>query len=65
MTAQNTNRQPSHRLYVVKGEGENAHWLPIGAACANKDGNGFSLSLDALPLDGRIVMRAVQEGGAS
>ena len=58
-------RQPSHRLYVVKGEGEQARWIEIGAAWANRDGEGFSIKLDAMPLDGHIVMRApkVKEGG--
>jgi hypothetical protein len=31
--------------------------LEIGAAWPNKDGDGFSLTLDALPVDGRIVLR--------
>jgi len=68
MASQTQNRQPTHRLYVVKGEGESARWIEIGAAWPNRDGNGFSLSLDAAPLDGRIIMRALserEEGGQS
>ncbi len=55
-------RQPSHRLYVVKGEGEQARWIEIGAAWPNKDGNGFSISLDAAPIGGRLVMRGIEGG---
>lgn len=65
MATQNSTR-PTHRLYVVKGEGENAHWTAIGAAWANRDGKGFSLDLDAVPLGGRIAMREIaerEEGG--
>ncbi len=58
---QSTGRKPTHRLYRVVGEGEHASWTPIGAAWPNKDGNGFSLSCDAVPLQGRIVMRAITE----
>jgi hypothetical protein len=54
-------RRPSHRLYRVLGDGEGAIWTPIGAAWPNKDGLGFSITCDAIPLQGRMVMRAIQE----
>lgn len=65
MTTETQSRQPTHRLYAVKGEGKNARWIEIGAAWSNQDGNGFSLKLDAIPVDGRIVMRApkAENGG--
>ncbi|OSZ69558.1 hypothetical protein CAP40_01495 [Sphingomonas sp. IBVSS2] len=60
MTA-SSSKQPSHRLFTVKGEGDNTSWLPIGAAWPNRDGQGFTLILDALPIDGRVVMREIAE----
>ncbi len=65
MTIETQTRQPTHRLYTVKGEGKNARWIEIGAAWANRDGEGFSIRLDVVPLDGHIVMRApkAKEGG--
>jgi len=54
-------RKPTHRLYCVVGVGDAASWTPIGAAWDHKDGQGFSLACDAVPLQGRIVMRAVRE----
>lgn len=54
-------RRPTHRLYRVQGEGSSAVWTIIGAAWPNKDGKGFSISCDAVPLSGRIVMRAISE----
>lgn len=54
-------RKPTHRLYRVVGDGESASWTPIGAAWPNKDGAGFSISCDAVPLAGRIIMRAITE----
>jgi hypothetical protein len=60
-------RKPTHRLYRVFGEGSGAIWTPIGAAWPNRDGKGFNLSCDALPLQGRIVLRIIEaratEGG--
>jgi hypothetical protein len=64
----NTNRQPTHRLYTVKGENESTRWIEIGAAWANKDSKGFTLHFDAMPFDGRVVMREITErenGGQS
>ncbi len=60
-------RKPTHRLYRVQGDGQSAIWTPIGAAWPNKDGLGFSLACEAMPLTGRIVMRKIverAEGGA-
>jgi len=54
-------RKPTHRLYRVTGEGDDAHWTPIGAAWPNKDGMGFSLTCDAVPLQGRLILRAITE----
>lgn len=62
-------RKPTHRLYRVLGDGNSAIWTPIGAAWPNKDGRGFNISCDAVPLTGRIVMRVIieraEEAGAS
>jgi hypothetical protein len=52
-------RKPTHRLYRVIGEGKASSWTPIGAAWPNKEGMGFSISCDAVPLQDRIVMRAI------
>jgi len=54
-------RKPSHRLFRVIGDGRSAIWTPIGAAWPNKDGQGFNVSCDLVPLQGRIVMRTITE----
>ena len=54
-----TGRKPSHRLYRVLGDGDASNWTPIGAAWPHKDGKGFSISCDAVPLQGRIVLRFI------
>jgi len=70
MTKQSTTpgSKPTHRLYSVEGEGKKSRWTEIGSAWPNKDGKGFSLSCEAMPLRGRIVMRTAtskpaQQGG--
>ena len=57
MTTETTN-SPAFILYRVEGNGQNASWTKIGAAWPNRDGKGFNILCDAVPLQGRIVMRA-------
>jgi hypothetical protein len=69
-TGTSAPRKPSHRVFAVtrKREGDKARWDEIGAAWAQKDGKGFNLKLNFLPLNGgEIVIRIAedgQEGGA-
>jgi hypothetical protein len=58
---QTTGAKPTHRIYRVNGTGKSATWREIGAAWPNKDGLGFFITCDAVPLTGRIVMRAATE----
>ena len=57
----NIGRKPTHRLYRVLGDGQDASWTPIGAAWPNKDGKGFNVTCDAVPLTGRLVLRFIGE----
>jgi hypothetical protein len=45
----------------VIGEGDAANWKPLGAAWPHKDGKGFSITCDAMPLKGRMVLRTILE----
>ncbi len=56
MSDTNANR-PNFRLYSVTGDGKAARWTDIGVAWTTRDGKAFTLALNALPLNGRIVMR--------
>lgn len=53
--------RPTHRLYQVTGNGDDAFWREIGAAWPNKDGRGFNISYNVVPLSGRVVMRRIRE----
>lgn len=52
--------KPSHDVIVAttSGEGENTktHYDRIGAAWPTKNGKGFRLKLNALPLDGTVLV---------
>jgi hypothetical protein len=52
------NQQPAYRAYtVIKREGADDFWLAIGAAFMHQDGDGYNIVLQALPIDGKIVLR--------
>lgn len=53
--------KPTHRLFIVVGEGKTAKWSELGAAWPHRDGSGFAITCTAIPLQGRIVMRAITE----
>ncbi len=58
------SQQMAYRAFtVVKREGADDFWLPIGAAFPHQDGEGFNLVLQALPIDGRVVLRTPKEEG--
>ena len=53
-----THQQPTYQAYtVIKREGQDDFWLNVGAAFAHKDGDGFNVVLQAMPIDGKIVLR--------
>jgi hypothetical protein len=55
--SKSTNR-PSHRVYAVIKDGKQSYWRAIGALFEHRDGEGFNLKLDYLPLNGaEIVIR--------
>lgn len=63
MTTNTTNR-PSHFVYAVRkgANGNKGFWTRIGAAWTNHDGEGLSVKLDLIPLDGAdIVIRTPRE----
>jgi uncharacterized protein (UPF0248 family) len=63
------SKRPTHRVYAVRKTGGDAsYWAEIGAAWANKDGKGFNLKLNLMPVsDADIVIREIDaktEAGA-
>ena len=53
---------PAYRAYtVVKREGKEDYWLNLGVAFPHEDGEGFNILLQAMPLDGKLVLRTYKE----
>lgn len=63
MTTETTNR-PTQRVYaIIKKEGESkGTWLEIGAAWPHRDGKGFGVKLNLIPISdaAEIVIRAIE-----
>ena len=60
MAEKSEPRQPTHRAYsVIRREGQDDFWLNLGLVFPHKDGGGFNIMLQALPLDGKIVCREI------
>ena len=57
-----TSNAPSHVAYQVRDrKGAKSIFTRIGAAWPHKDGNGFNIQLDAVPLDGKVTLRVATE----
>ena len=63
-TTENGNKaskRPSYIAYSIRErEGKDSKWTEIGVAFPHKDGKGFDILFDVVPLNGRIAMR-IQE----
>ncbi len=52
---------PTHIAYQVREGSQKSYWTRIGAAWAHRDGKGFNLQLECVPLDGKVTLRIVSE----
>ena len=57
-----SNSRPTHRAFVTRDYQDakgttKTHWTQIGSVWAHKDGKGFDVTLAAVPVDGRLVVR--------
>lgn len=52
-------QQPAFIVYAVtdKEGAEKSYWTRLGAAFEHRDGEGYSIILDALPVNGRLTLR--------
>jgi hypothetical protein len=54
--------KPAYRAYtVIKRDDKDDYWLNVGACYPHDDGDGFNLLLNALPVDGKLVLRTYKE----
>jgi len=62
MSDHNERQRPSFTAYQVKTDrDEKSHFTKVGAAFPHKDGKGHTVTLDAVPVDGKIVLRSAKE----
>lgn len=54
-----TATRPTHHVFVADGEGKDYFRTRIGAAWQHAYGQGFRMTLNAIPLDGRVVVPRV------
>jgi hypothetical protein len=61
-TGSKTTRKPSYIAYSIRDrEGKDSKWTEIGVAFPHKDGKGFDILFEVVPLNGRITIRVPSE----
>lgn len=60
-TKSQDNRGPAMIAWHIRKAGEKSYWDRVGAAFAHKDGSGYDVILDAMPIDGRVTLRVPSE----
>ena len=62
-TKTSSGKRPPYIAYSVRerGEGKKARFTEIGVVFPHKDGKGFDVLCDAMPLSGKITLRANEE----
>jgi len=54
----------TYRAYtIINREGGPDYWLHIGDVEVQRDGQGFTIALNALPIDGKIICRRYYSTG--
>ena len=62
MAEKSEAKQPTHRAYsVIRREGQDDFWLNLGLVFPHKDTKGFNIILQALPIDGKLVCREIDD----
>lgn len=55
-------KKPSHRAFIVtKREDKEDFWTNVGIVYPHDDQEGFNVLLQALPIDGKLVLRTYKE----
>ena len=55
------SKAPTHYAYHVRDGKDKGFFTKIGAAWPHKDGKGFNVQLEVVPLSGRITFRVVSD----
>ncbi len=62
MSERSDRKQPSFEAFHAKdGPDDKSYFNRVGAAFPHKDGEGHTVVLDSVPVNGRIVLRTPME----
>lgn len=62
MNAPEKGRKPDMGAYNVNNANNGkAYWNKVGVAWSHKDGQGFDIDLHSVPVNGRVVLRAMRD----
>lgn len=64
-TNQESANPPALIAWHVTSIEEREYWHRVGAAWDHKDGKGLTLVLEAVPIDGRVILREPRKTAAS
>ena len=60
--AEQSNKPPHDVCFVEERKNQKAHWTRIGAAWRHEKGDGLTMQLDLLPVNGgRIILRTPKD----
>ena len=55
-------KRPDFLAYTVRESKDGkGYWNKIGTAWQHRDGQGYDIQLESLPLDGRVTLRELRE----
>ena len=61
-TNNSAGRKPDYVAYNVQDSKDGkGYWNKVGAAWSHKDGQGYDIALDSMPVNGRITLRQMRE----
>ncbi|MBD8524131.1 hypothetical protein [Pseudomarimonas arenosa] len=67
-TSSTPTKGPRYHAYVTReykiGGESRSDWMRIGSGFSHADGKGFRIVLSAIPTDGVVVLREVEENEA-
>ncbi|WP_300379457.1 hypothetical protein [Henriciella sp.] len=62
MSDRSDKKRPSFDAFHVKeGADDKSYFNRVGVAFAHRDGEGHTIQLDSVPVDGRIILRTPKE----
>lgn len=63
--ANTESKAPDFLAWHIAQKGEKSFWTKVGAAWKHKDALGYTIQLEVVPINGRIVLRQPIEDPAS